>query len=155
MKRFFLAFILIIVAGCSPSSPNKETLVKIDKYSMSSEDFVNELNAMSGFQRAGKTKEELLEEIIQKKLLLLEAQKEGLDKEPPFMKMIEHFWEQSLLRAIIENKMKEFVTTPRITKDEREKVNKRFEEWMSSLRKKARVYVNKKALDKIAIPAEE
>lgn len=145
---------LALFCGCSPAKQDKEILAKIDNYSISSEDFMNELNLLSDFERAGKTKEELLEEIIQKKLLLLEAQKEGLDKEASFMKKIEHFWEQSLLRVIIEKKMKEFSKDIKPTDEKaREKVNKRFGEWTDGLRKKAKIYINKEALDKIQMPS--
>ncbi|MCM8782540.1 MAG: hypothetical protein NC828_05790 [Candidatus Omnitrophica bacterium] len=177
MARIFVVVILAFLIGCSPSAPNKELLAKINNYSLYREDFIDELKTMSDFERAGRTKEELLEGVIEKKLLLLQAQQAGLDKEGIFMKMVQRFWEQSLLRSIIEKKIKEFVATTSISEEEiktrtneldkkvnvedirdsiiREKVNKRFEAWLDALKKRAKIYINTKALEKITIPASE
>lgn len=155
MIKIFVALVLALFCGCSPRQ-NKEAVVKINNYSMSAEDLVNELNSFSSFERAGKTNEELVDEIIEKKLLLLEAQREGLDREAAFMKMVERFWEQSLLRAIVEKKMKEFSAgTKRSDEKTRGKINKKFEEWSDSIRKKAKIYIDKAAFEKIKISSEE
>ncbi|MCX5715611.1 MAG: hypothetical protein NTV07_01875 [Candidatus Omnitrophica bacterium] len=142
---------------------------------MTREEFLNEVNNLSGFRRAGKTKEEITDDIIQNKLLLLEAQKEGLDKQPPFMRMIQNFWEQSLLRAVVEKKMKEFTAATVVTDAEisaraaqidrpaseiknmilREKVNKKFEDWLLSLKTNAKICVDKKALETVRVPDSE
>jgi len=118
MYKILLILIFALVSGCSPSASNKEVLVKIDNYSMSPEDFVGEIKAIPDFRRGSKTDEELLQDIIEEKLILLQAQREGLDKQAPFMKLIERFWEQSLLRAITEKKMKEFLETVSVTEEE-------------------------------------
>jgi hypothetical protein len=176
MIKLIMALILSLsFSGCAPSSQNNETLLKINNYSMSSAEVTNELKSISTLERSGKTNEELLERIIEKKLLLQEAQREGLDKAAPFMKMIERFWEQSLLRAIIEKKMEEFLASACVSEEEissraakldqkledvktiiiREKIEKRFEEWIRSLKCRSKIYVDKKALEKIRIPAGE
>ena len=103
----------LLLAGCSrcgSHAPKDQTLFKINNYSMTVDEFVREVNSdpsltvsITGKKR---TTGEILDDVIQKKSLLLEAQKEGLDKKRQFMDMVERFWEQSLLRAVVENKMK-------------------------------------------------
>ena len=156
-KSILILLLLTLLTGCTSSTPDKETLLKIDNYSMSVDDFVNEVQETSDYYFTEKTKEQLLEGIIQKKLLLLEAQREGLDKDEPFMRMVEHFWEQSLLRAITEKKIGEFMRSVSSTDEDikREEVHKKFDEWMDSVRKKARIYINKEALGKITIPGKK
>jgi len=50
------------------------------------------------------TKEDVLDTLILKELLLQEAQKENLDKDKNFMKTIELYWEQTLLRNLLAKK---------------------------------------------------
>jgi hypothetical protein len=45
--------------------------------------------------------------LIEKEVLLQEAQRQGIDMEKDFMKSIENYWEQALLRILIERKSKE------------------------------------------------
>ena len=150
-----MALALALCCGCSPRQ-DKEAVIRINNYFMSAQEITHELNSLSSFERAGKTNDELIYGIIEKKLLLLEAQREGLDKQAPFMEMVEHFWEQSLLRAITEKKIKEFSADIKTAdKGAREKVNKKFEEWMDSTAKKAKIYIDKKALEKIKISSED
>ncbi len=40
-------------------------------------------------------------------MLLQEAQRQGIDREKDFMKSIENYWEQALLRLLLERKSKE------------------------------------------------
>ncbi len=175
-KVFIVVLALYFLTGCSkPPSDKKDVLARIDNYSVYTEDFVDEMSTISDFQRAGKTNEELLQEVIQKKLLLMEAEREGLDKKAPFMKMVERFWEQSLLRSLVEKKMNEFFTATYASDDEikarvaqtgqkieaarkviiREKVNKKFVEWMDGLKAKAKISIDKRALDKVSIKPKE
>lgn len=55
-----------------------------------------------------KQKEEILNELIMKEILLQEAQRMNLDKEGAFMKEIEGYWEQALMKALIQKKLEEF-----------------------------------------------
>ena len=50
---------------------------------------------------------EFLESLINQKLILLDAQKNNLDKDPEFLRSIEHFWAQSLLNVAVGQKTAE------------------------------------------------
>lgn len=158
MRKYSIVvpLLLVFVMGCSPSRPDGEVLAKINNYYLYRDDFLDEVQALSDFQRAGKTREDLLNEIIQKKLLLQEAQREGLDKEAPFMKMIERFWEQCLLRAVIEKRMDEYLgPAPTVSRRERDMADKKFEEWSEAVRQKAHIHVNKEMLENIVLPGDD
>lgn len=85
--------------GCSQRDAKKEVVATIGAYSLYRDDFMSELSLYPPEYRQNITKEQILDGIIQKKILLLEAQRRGLDRDPQFMKMVERFWEQSLLRS--------------------------------------------------------
>ena len=55
-----------------------------------------------------KQKDQVLEELITKEVLLQEAQRLNLDKQKSFMKEIEGYWEQALMKSLINRKLKEF-----------------------------------------------
>ena len=158
MKWVFVTLTcLLFLAGCSPSDSRKEPLAKIDNYILYKDDFINEINNLPAFDRVGKTKEELLQDVVEKKIMLLEAQRQGLDKDRRFMKMVERFWEQSLLRVIVEKKMKEFTAAAKVDTERarRQEVNRRFEEWLNTIKKNTRISIDDKALEKITVPTEE
>lgn len=149
-RAIFALFLAMALSSCAPSAPEKkDILLRIDNYSMSADEFLNEVKSISEFRRADQTKEALLDDIIEKKLLLLEAQREGLDKKADFRKIVQRFWEQSLLRVVVERKMKEFCPNQRPTEKEKIEACRQFEEWQGSLKKKARIYINQEALNKI------
>lgn len=156
-----LSAFVFLAAGCSKVQPNKDVLLKINGYSMTSGDFQDEMLSIPAFRLGKMTKDEILEDIIQKKLLIQEAQKEGLDKGASFMKTIEHFWEQGLLRAIVEKKMDHFLKEASQGKGDtgfvvvRAKARKMFEMWSDSLKGKADLYIDKKKLDGLKVPTEE
>ena len=110
MKKY-LSFLLIAIfaAGCCPMpKEKKETLAKINNYEISRAEFEQEFLS-SSFARADtlESRKEFLENLINRKLILQDAQKTGLDKAKSFLKMIERFWEQSLLKLTLDVKTKE------------------------------------------------
>ncbi|NQU74309.1 MAG: hypothetical protein HQ547_06360 [Candidatus Omnitrophica bacterium] len=151
MYKIFLIFIFALVSGCSSSSSDQEVLVKINNYSMSPEDFISEVKAIPDFRRGGKTDEELVQGVIEEKLILLQAQREGLDRQAPFMEMVERFWEQSLLRAITEKKMKEFLETVSVTEEE---LKSRYDHMGREIEARVLLVGTKKAAEKLT-PAYE
>jgi hypothetical protein len=98
------------------------------------------------------TKEQILDGIIQKKILLLEAQRRGLDKDPQFMKMVERFWEQSLLRSLLDIKSNEVLSEiPETDKDRNIKAGEAIRLWIEELKDRTPVDINTKVLEKITI----
>ncbi|MCK9554457.1 peptidyl-prolyl cis-trans isomerase [bacterium] len=52
-------------------------------------------------------KEEILENLVMKNILLQEAQKLNFDKDKEFMRDIEHYWQQALLKLLLNRKAAE------------------------------------------------
>jgi hypothetical protein len=113
MRLFLLAVLISFIAGCSPCGGNaKDKIVaQINKYKMTAQDVKYEFkNAPYDEQERIKTengRRQYLEGLIEKEVLLQEAQRQGIDREKDFMKSIENYWEQSLLRLLLQRKSKE------------------------------------------------
>lgn len=129
-RKFFpLTMILLVFAlGCQDhcaKPAGKTVLVKINNYELTEADFQDEarLTAASAVYSPDpkKAKEELLNELVNKKILIQEAQKENFDKDRAFMKEIERYWEQALLKLLLEKKAEEFSRAITVDKSEVEK----------------------------------
>lgn len=114
MKRlFFVVFGILFLAGCSSGNNNAENKIvaQINKYKMTTDDLRYELkNAPYDEIASLKTEDgrkRYLDGLIEKEVLLQEAQRQGIDREIGFMKSIENYWEQALLRILLERKSKE------------------------------------------------
>ena len=145
-----IAVILTAVAGCAKEKPAKEVLATIGNYSIYKEDLVSEAELYHPAYRKTVTKEEMLDDLIKKKIMLMEAQRQGLDKKPEFLKMVQRFWEQSLLRSLLDKKSKEILSSLKGPEEERnKKAAQMMQEWVDSLEKNVKVKINKEALEKI------
>jgi len=192
-KRFcFFAAAVVIVSftavGCGSDRgrvSNGQVLAKINNYELKSGDFKDEADIVfsNKYLPGGETKAKdvLLEDIIMKKILLQEAQKEDFDKNAAFMKEIERYWEQTLLKLLVKKKTAEFSrnitvsdaeiraeydrmskeqafnisfseAAPEIKKDIIDrKVQTDFDEWMKGLRGSASVEIYKDVLKNVKI----
>lgn len=143
---------VLSVCGCAEKGPKKEVIATIGDYSLYKEDFLSELSFYTTEYRNEIPKEQLLNDIIQKKVLLLEAQRQGLDRNPEFMKMVERFWEQSLLRSLLNKKSEEILSSmPQSEKDRNQKASGMIKSWVDDLERKTKIDINREALEKISI----
>lgn len=109
MKKYlFFPLALILAAGCGRVAKERIVLAKINNYEITQEEFEEEFKE-SNFGRTDtlESRKEFLDSLINRKLILQDAQREGLDKEKNFLKMIERFWEQSLLKLALDKKSRE------------------------------------------------
>jgi len=154
-KLIWLMLVALAVSclqGCSRGKPGKEVIATIGSYSLYRSDFMSELSLYPAEYRDKVTKEQILDGIIQKKILLLEAQRRGLDRDPQFMNMVERFWEQSLLRSLLDVKSEEVLSSiPETDKDRNLKASEEIRSWIEGLKVKTPVDINVKALDRITI----
>ncbi len=148
----FILLLTLTLNGCEREKPAKEVIATINDYSLYKEDFLLETQLYPPSHRARLTKEQILDDLIQKKLLLLEAQRQGLDKDPAFMKMIERFWEQSLLRSLLEKKSKEIYSSIQAPEEERnQRAGQIMQLWVDDLRKGAKIRINKELFEKMEL----
>jgi len=108
-KNLIFLCILILAAGCRQAPRQvKQVLAKINDYDITKEEFQEEFK-QSAFGRVDtlESRKEFLNNLINRKLILQDAQRKNLDKDKSFLKMIERFWEQSLLKLALDKKTKE------------------------------------------------
>ncbi|MDD2689519.1 MAG: hypothetical protein PHT41_05175 [Candidatus Omnitrophica bacterium] len=91
--------------GCSVKEKPAIAIGKI-KISVAefNRDFEKSLYANSPKEEAHKR---FAEYLIDRKLILKEAEREGLDKGPEFLNSVQAFWEQALLKLALDKKIKE------------------------------------------------
>jgi peptidyl-prolyl cis-trans isomerase C len=116
----------VCAAGCGrmgEKTPDESGVVaKINNYELTIADFKDEADLTMAnkylSEDPGSAKEEFLEDLITKKLLILEAQKLNFDKEKTFLKMIERYWEQSLIKLLLKKKSLELAGKIRVEEHE-------------------------------------
>jgi hypothetical protein len=107
-KTALFLFLGLFVLGCGSKPKDKVVLARVNNYEITSEEFEHEFKASSyASADTPQAREEFLNNLINRKLILQEAQRRGLDKDRAFLKMIERFWEQSLLKLYLDQKMRE------------------------------------------------
>jgi len=116
-KTILLGAVLFF-AGCSCQNPadNKPVLLKVNDYSVSREEFEREF-ADSPYAHSNTldSRKQFMEIIINRKIILQEAERLGLDKEPDFLRIVERFWEQALLKSTLDHKSREIAGVVHIT----------------------------------------
>lgn len=106
----YIYYILIIVLSLSaliayelrskPHTP-QDTALMVNERVIT----VDEFNKLySAYPYAAESKNEFINDLIVKELLIQESQKQGIDKEESFRRSIQNFYEQSLIKILIDRK---------------------------------------------------
>jgi hypothetical protein len=108
-KKLIYLSALILIIGCSRApKENKQILARINNYEITKQEFEQEFKDSSfGRVDTPESRKEFLNNLINRKLILQDAQQRAWDKDKSFLKMIERFWEQSLLKITLDRKAKE------------------------------------------------
>ncbi len=118
---FFIFFLCLNLHGCS-GDPDKKILAKINNYNLSLDEFqyqlAAELELYEDFKLTEEAKEEFLEGLVQKVILLQEAKKQKLDTQEKFIRAIERYWESTLIRDLIDLKSREISEKVYISQEE-------------------------------------
>ncbi len=129
-KNLIVLIFALFIFGCaSKPQAKKEVLAKVNNYEIAKEEFDEEFkNSPYGRVNTLESKREFLQNLINRKLILQEAEAKGLNKEESFLKMIERFWEQSFLKLALDKKTKEIAgasfVSDKVIKDTYEKMFK-------------------------------
>ena len=109
MKKFILVFIIpAFLVACSGRGKPADAVIKINNYEITRQEFEQEFkDSVFGRVDTLQSRKEFLDNLIDRILILQEAQKKGLDNDPLFLKMVEKFWAQSLLKLALEKKSKD------------------------------------------------
>jgi parvulin-like peptidyl-prolyl isomerase len=111
--------LMFFALGCArPPEADKRVVAKINNYEMTVSDFREEARLTRSNKSLSpdeaKAKAQLLEALINKKILIQEALKLNFDKDKTFMKEIERYWEQALLKLLFKIKSDELSRTVRV-----------------------------------------
>ena len=130
-KRRYLFAVLICIAvsvfvtGCGRSPgggavvEDERVIAKVNDYEIYASDLTYSLGLAESSEQAPsdtpegiealQTKLKLMDQLITRKILVQEAQKQDFDKQGTFMKEIERYWEQALLKFLINKRSKELM----------------------------------------------
>ena len=187
-KWFLVGWICFVAGGCAPRSSEAENarpVVIINGLELTAEELQREVGtASSRVSPPGKTagtEPEWLGRLIERELMVQEAQRLGLDRNKEFMSTIERFWKEALLKQLIRRKGQEVAATVRVYEPELEAEYRRLqeegkvregvslgqmreeilhnvrerkqaqamEEWVASLRTKAKIHVDLKGIEEL------
>ncbi len=172
---------MALLCSCTGQGTNKaKPVAKVNDYVIASDDFRQVLAKAAYFNDivgiSIEDKKRILDEEIRKELLIQEAIKLGLDKEPEFRQTIERYWEQTLITSLVKRQSASIQSGIIVTEDEiqnrykqmaqpgtelppladlkeklakeikDEKQAKLLEEWTENLWKKAKIDVNEENL---------
>lgn len=121
----FAAFLLL--GGCGRQEKaggafEDQEVASVNDYKIIVSDFKTAVNPVLEYGKVGESdwvaKEAILDNLVTKKLLIMEAQDQGLDRDKVFMKEVERFWEQSLVKLLLKKKGSEFATRISVSEDE-------------------------------------
>jgi len=119
MKKFTVIFtiiILVVLVSLLRTKKEDSYLVKINSYTITKQEFDSEFkDSAYAKQDTLESRKEFLATLIKRKLILQDAQKKGLDKDQEFLKTIERFWEQSLLKRAVDQKVQEISGSVSVT----------------------------------------
>jgi peptidyl-prolyl cis-trans isomerase C len=174
LSIMLIAFSFILT--CCGCAPKDKTVLKIGSIELTQKEFEAAFKrSPNGVNPAMESRKQFLQALISRKLILKEAEKMGLDKNPEFLDSVQLFWEQSLLKLMLNEKIMELSAPIKVSDSEvkayyerhkpeftgkgeadavkqialelfKEKQRKALDEWVNSLRKNTKIEVDYRAL---------
>lgn len=114
MRPFYIIILCSFVfsLGCAKK---EKAAIEIGDIKISKEEFFQDYQNSSFYNQ--KDIEGFLDQYISKKLILREAERLGLDKDPKFMTDIKQYWEEGLLKLILTQKSNQFSPMAVVTEE--------------------------------------
>jgi peptidyl-prolyl cis-trans isomerase C len=108
---------LLFTGGCAKRpSENKPILASINDYTITKDEFEEKFrNSPYATSDSAESRAAFLNNLINRKLVLQDAHKKGLDADPAFLKSVESFWEQSLLKLTLNKKSQEVAASTQVS----------------------------------------
>ncbi len=112
----------LILFSCGHEPHDQEYIAVVNDTPILLRDFQKEVSVTSNrdptFKATEKTLVDLLETMVVKKLMIYEATREGVTEDEHFVETIKNFWEQTLIRQLIDKKTMEWTGRLFVTEDE-------------------------------------
>ncbi|PKL50031.1 MAG: hypothetical protein CVV37_07390 [Nitrospira bacterium HGW-Nitrospira-1] len=116
---------VLLVSACQNKKQEEKVIATVNDTPITLAEFEKEMASYSKrqptFKMTPRETEEVLETIIEKKLMIKEAMEKGLAEDERFRDTIKIFWEQTLIRDLINTKNKEWADRFFVTEDEIQK----------------------------------
>ncbi|MFH1360603.1 MAG: hypothetical protein ABIJ41_06150 [Candidatus Omnitrophota bacterium] len=113
-KLLSFVFVLLLLAGFGCAKKEKPAIT-IDQIQITADEFEDAFHASRFVMLGEEGRKAFLESYISTKLILKEAEKMGLDKDPEFLKDIQFFWETALLKLVMTNESKALASSVQVT----------------------------------------
>jgi len=142
-----LTFCLIYTGpGCGNGKREEKgrVVARINDYRMSDEDFVDEVEHSSYLGQQSKDIEALLDLAVKRQILIQEAQRRGLHRQPEFVKTIERYWKQTLIKELLKDQSAEISRTV-----SEEKQDEALAQWLERLYEKADIEINEEVVKEL------
>ena len=161
MRQFFFFFLFAtILSGCGPDNNQSKSdsmdgvIVRVNDMVITHEKFNALIHRESRvdpeFSLTIEKKNEFLDYLIQKELLIHEASRLQIDSNEAFVEAIEKYWESTLIRTLIDGKTEEFKEKVLVTDNEVETYYQDnetvFDVSLSQVREKIRHFLEKEAV---------
>lgn len=134
---------------------NDRIIANVEGCEITVDDFKEALRASLSNKYASadnlKTKFDILDDLITKKLLILEAQNKNFDKYAAFLKEIQHYWEQALIKRVLNEKLSELSLKIHVKDSE---VEKEYSRMRQKVLAQTVVLYNKKAAEELSNAAD-
>jgi len=132
MKYWPLMIGLVLLAGCQPKPPAEQVIAKVGACEITRDEFEGKFKASSyGARDTADSRRAFLNNMINQKLIILDAQARGLDKDKSFLRRIENFWEQSLVAEDLQQRSKD---------------GENLDQWLENLKKNTPIEINQEYL---------
>lgn len=109
LRKFIIVLAVLLVSGCQGTGRDSSPVViDIEGIEITQDEFEQAFSrsAYAG-QDSPEVRRAFLDNLVVRRLMLKEAEKRGLDRDPEFLKDVELFWQQSLLKLILDKKINE------------------------------------------------
>ncbi|MCM8773148.1 MAG: SurA N-terminal domain-containing protein [Candidatus Omnitrophica bacterium] len=121
MKRviiFGMCFLLLLITSCFRKS-SSQIAIEVNGCKVTVEEFEQAFKEFNyGKDDNSSSRKEFLDIFLARKLMLQEAHRLGIDKDERFLKDVEYFWQQSLIKLLLEKKTQELSSTLNVGDDE-------------------------------------
>ncbi|MFH1594579.1 MAG: hypothetical protein ABID09_07790 [Candidatus Omnitrophota bacterium] len=125
---FIMLALFLMCGGCIGNSGSEKCAVKINGYSITAGEFTELFMESGPTEDTSEARRKFVKNLVKRKLLLQEAEREGLDRQKIFLKTIERFWEEALLKVMIDSKAGEFSRRLDVSEEELEDFYKRWKD---------------------------
>jgi|SRR3989338_1126214 len=130
-SKVFILFLILFITSCGGDKQKLEVVATVNDAPILLKEFQKEISIQSRrdptFKITSQTLENHLDTTIEKKLMIQEAMKMGLSEREQFVETIKTFWEQTLIRELIDVKSKEWADRIFVTEDEIQKQYQRMQ----------------------------